>query len=392
MENRGTRMLTATLLMFCGMMLVVEGVCPAQCSCPPVSPSCPRGVSWVKDACNCCRVCAAQFNQDCGPDLPCDHIKGLHCHLGVRGNPERGLCRAQAQGRPCEFGGRIYQHGEDFQPSCQHQCSCMDGVVGCMPLCSHRVPLPDWRCSSPRLARPPGRCCQEWVCEDNNHISEEPFRHKSQPGFDHTDLPTNHISKDLPIPQRSNTNFSFQEWLSLPVTRVVVPQTSCFSQTTEWSECSATCGFGVSSRVTNDNPECRLLKETRFCQIRECGVTAATKRGKKCRRSMRPPSPVNISFAGCTSVQRYRARTCGSCSDGRCCWPVQTRTVRLRFLCPDGESVNRNLMWIQRCRCSRTCPSPNAPDSDIGDSQRWVVPSVRLYNDIHTFEELRSHE
>lgn len=93
----------------------------------------------------------------------------------------RGLCSqlcfllltAEAHGLPCSFNGQVYQHGEDFQPVCQHQCTCMNGVVGCMPLCPHQVPLPLWRCSRPRLARLEGRCCEEWVCDDDNRISEE---------------------------------------------------------------------------------------------------------------------------------------------------------------------------------------------------------------------------
>lgn len=84
------------------------------------------------------------------------------------------LSTAEAHGLPCEFSGQVYQHGEDFQPSCQHQCTCMDGVVGCMPLCPQQMPLPDWRCLRPRLARPEGSCCEEWVCDDDNRISEEP--------------------------------------------------------------------------------------------------------------------------------------------------------------------------------------------------------------------------
>lgn len=42
-----------------------------------------------------------------------------------------------------------------------------------MPLCPHSVPLPDWHCSRPRLAKLPGRCCDEWVCDDDNRIREE---------------------------------------------------------------------------------------------------------------------------------------------------------------------------------------------------------------------------
>jgi len=81
------------------------------------------------------------------------------------------LCPAEAQGLSCEFNGRVYQHAEDFRPSCMHQCSCMNGVVGCMPVCPHLGPTP--RCSRPRLATAPDGCCEEWVCEDDNSIPEE---------------------------------------------------------------------------------------------------------------------------------------------------------------------------------------------------------------------------
>lgn len=44
----------------------------------------------------------------------------------------------------------------------------------------------------------------------------------------------------------------------------------CVVQTTSWSQCSRSCGMGVSSRVTNDNTRCKLIKETRLCNIRPC--------------------------------------------------------------------------------------------------------------------------
>ncbi|XP_030622001.1 cellular communication network factor 1, like 2 [Chanos chanos] len=347
---------------------VADG-CSGQCSCPPSPPSCPVGVSLVLDACGCCKVCAQQFNKDCGPDRPCDHIKGLRCHLGAGGDPQRGLCRAEAQGRPCEFGDRVYQHGEDFQLNCQYQCSCMDGVIGCMPLCPHQVPLPDWRCANPRLEKPPGRCCERWVCDDGNHINEE----DEEPP--RSALP-NYISTQLQTQRNyhANSDVTFQEWASQPISRM--PLVECLLQTTEWSECSSTCGFGISSRVTNNNPDCRLVRETRLCQIRECDTAPVIKRGKKCRRAVRPREPVQISFAGCTTARRYRPRSCGLCLDGRCCRPTQSRTVHLRFHCPDGESITRSMMWIQRCRCSKSFCSAHKDNS---------APSVSLHTDIHTF-------
>lgn len=372
----------SSLLVLCSSAVMAEGACPMECSCAPSRPQCPPGVSWVTDHCGCCKVCARQFNEDCSATEPCDHIKGLRCHLGAGGDPDRGLCRAEAQGSPCEFNGRVYQHGEDFQPDCQHQCTCMDRVVGCMPLCPNQVPLPDWRCSRPRLARPEGGCCEEWVCDDNNHISEEPdeLTHTSLP--DRRPLP-NHISTQLeaqPHPQRpaATGGATFREIVSYPMAEVFL-ESGCFPQTTEWTPCSSTCGMGISSRVTNNNPECQLVRETRLCQIRECELQfpLLNKKGKKCQRTVRPVEPVRITFGGCSTAQRYRPRTCGTCSDGRCCTPSATRSVRLRFYCPDGENFFRNVMWIQRCSCSTSCNS-----QQLGGAS---VPSVSLHNDIHTF-------
>lgn len=47
-------------------------------------------------------------------------------------------------------------------------------------------------------------------------------------------------------------------------------QENCLVQTTEWSACSRSCGMGISARVTNNNPQCRLEKETRLCMVRPC--------------------------------------------------------------------------------------------------------------------------
>ncbi|KAJ0067831.1 hypothetical protein NL108_011060, partial [Boleophthalmus pectinirostris] len=182
----------------------------------------------------------------------------------------------EALGLPCEFNGRMYQHGEHFQPSCQHQCTCMNRVVGCMPLCPHQVPLPDWRCSRPQLRQPEGSCCEEWVCEDNNHISEEP----DGPGL--TTLPDmqplpNHISPlgpDQP-PLRLPGGNTYKEMSSLPRSEVLL-EPSCFLHLSPWSECSVTCGMGLSSRVTNHNPQCQPIRETRLCQIRPCEQLPAT--------------------------------------------------------------------------------------------------------------------
>lgn len=45
---------------------------------------------------------------------------------------------------------------------------------------------------------------------------------------------------------------------------------NCIEQTTEWSACSKSCGMGVSTRVTNRNRQCEMVKQTRLCIVRPC--------------------------------------------------------------------------------------------------------------------------
>lgn len=49
----------------------------------------------------------------------------------------------------------------------------------------------------------------------------------------------------------------------------------CVLQTTPWSQCSRSCGTGISTRVTNDNARCKLVKETRLCNVRPCSSMSA---------------------------------------------------------------------------------------------------------------------
>lgn len=72
---------------------------------------------------------------------------------------------------------------------------------------------------------------------------------------------------------------------------------NCLVQTTEWSACSKSCGLGISTRVTNDNRECRLEKQTRLCMVRPCE--------SQLEQSIRvsTPPPTGTSTSNTTAVK-----------------------------------------------------------------------------------------
>lgn len=168
----------------------------------------------------------------------------------------------------------VYKSGETFQSSCKYQCTCLDGAVGCVPLCSMDVRLPSPDCPMPRRVKVPGKCCEEWECDS-------PYRHS----FVGSALAGELISCSLHIlrPFMMFFFFSMRRYfakLELVLAAYREEETygpdpslmreNCLVQTTEWSACSKTCGLGISTRVTNDNRECRLEKQTRLCMVRPC--------------------------------------------------------------------------------------------------------------------------
>ncbi|RLW05933.1 hypothetical protein DV515_00004891 [Chloebia gouldiae] len=375
MGSAGTRPALAAALL-CLARLALGSPCPAVCQCPAATPQCAPGVGLVPDGCGCCKVCAKQLNEDCSRSQPCDHTKGLECNFGASPAALKGICRAQSEGRPCEYNSKIYQNGESFQPNCKHQCTCIDGAVGCIPLCPQELSLPNLGCSSPRLVKVPGQCCEEWVCDESKDALEELegfFSEEFGPDDSEGELTRNNELiaivkgglKMLPVFGSEPQSRTFEN-------------PKCIVQTTSWSQCSKTCGTGISTRVTNDNPDCKLIKETRICEVRPCGQPsyASLKKGKKCTKTRKSPSPVKFTYAGCSSVKKYRPKYCGSCVDGRCCTPQQTRTVKVRFRCDDGETFTKSVMMIQSCRCNYNCPHANE-----------AYPYYRLVNDIHKFRD-----
>lgn len=169
---------------------------------------------------------------------------------------------------------------------------------------------------------------------------------------------------------------------------------NCLVQTTEWSACSKTCGLGISTRVTNDNRECRLEKQTRLCMVRPCEsqleqsirvsfshlflsfpltgtnqqgetllicslLSLPLQKGKKCIRTPRVSKPMKFEISGCTTTKSYRPKFCGVCLDGRCCTPHRTTTLPMEFKCPDGQVMKKHMMFIKSCACHHNCPGEN---------------------------------
>uniref|UniRef100_A0A8C6SLU8 Uncharacterized protein n=1 Tax=Neogobius melanostomus TaxID=47308 RepID=A0A8C6SLU8_9GOBI len=356
--------------MYCSWHIVTAS-CPVKCQCTLEPPVCPAGASVVPDGCGCCKVCAAQLNQDCNPLTPCDHHKGLECNYGNHVAMDEGICRAKTEGRTCEYNGRMYQHGESFQTGCKHQCSCIDGTVGCAPLCNNKLPAASPSCPYPRLIKTSGKCCYTVDCHKGTwHLPEHSLH--ALPGK----LKYAAQSINVGLFKCEPLNFLYSE---KNVILKRIKANKCPVQSTSWSQCSRSCGPGISSRITNKNRECKLQKETRICTIRPChSLIVPTKKVHKCSPTQKAPGPLRLSYGECVSVRLYRPNYCSVCADGRCCSPQKTRSVPLTFVCPNGERIQKSAMFIQSCKCTNNC---NHLNEVALNPQGWS------FGDTHKFKD-----
>ncbi|XP_068406940.1 cellular communication network factor 6 [Eschrichtius robustus] len=119
--------------------------CHWPCQCAHQKPSCPPGVSLVRDGCGCCKICARQPGDTCNEADLCDPHKGLYCDYSADGpRYKTGVC-AYLVAVGCEFNRVHYHNGQVFQPNPLFSCLCVSGAIGCTPLF---IPKPaDRHCS-----------------------------------------------------------------------------------------------------------------------------------------------------------------------------------------------------------------------------------------------------
>lgn len=333
------------------MMEVIPQNCEEKCrSCPPVPETCPFGVSRITGPCGCCKQCARQVGEECDAENRCDPHRNLYCSYADFDTQE-GRC-VVTPGRACFSNGKTYANGEVFQLGCKHKCTCLDGVLGCTPLCPITIMAKAPKnCLHPRLVTKPKQCCQEWICSSDSPLIIPGER--IIVAQDELDITSNTISVQPPsnfmakIPRR----YASVSRPKKPRFRVR-PGDKCKIQSTPWSPCSATCGMGVSERVTNDNKHCRLTKETRLCQLKPCDdpfSSLTVEKGKRCSRTVKVNQ--RLTYQGC-KTNTIPFKQCGKCEQGKCCTPKQTKTKLFKFKCPNGDTIKKHVMIVKKCHCS----------------------------------------
>lgn len=89
---------------------------------------------------------------------------------------------SEVVGVGCVLNGVRYNNGDTFQPNCKYNCTCINGAVGCIPMCTNSRPPLVW-CPNPKLIKMAGKCCEQWVCDDSKKIRKTSPRHISSAGI-----------------------------------------------------------------------------------------------------------------------------------------------------------------------------------------------------------------
>lgn len=271
---------------------------------------------------------------------PCDTTKGLQCQpLGKHGED---ICEPKPGGKTCFVQGREFANGDEFNPtnSCTYTCICVNGDIGCFQTCPKKPPS---GCVNARLCRrKKDECCGVWTCGENkNRQCEKGYEQEDSGPFSAAYKPA-----DIVATIRKTDN--------------------CYVQTTAWSPCSRVCDWGIRERVSNNNTECDMKKETKLCKIKPCGsqqeneldslLESSKYKNKMCAKTLKQSQPIKYTFSGCETVQKYRPRYCGKCKDEKCCSPDHTETILVDFVCQkDGATFQKKMDNIRNCTCDNQC-------------------------------------
>lgn len=311
----------------------IDNVCPRVCNCPKKHFSCEDGVPLVIDGCGCCHMCARQYGDSCSSVDRCDTDKGLFCD--VLPNEQLGICRADSP-KHCFVNGKTYGDGDSFNLDCRSRCTCQNGHYGCVDLCSQELRKPsEVFCPNAQLMEVRGQCCKEWNCipptkAESNKIPR-------------------HIANNYEIRPQNNP-----QWQERMINEVVETGNDCAVNGTKWSQCSVSCGVGISVRLAPKH--CRRKEDTRLCYLRPCGKSLnSNEHKKKCSPTTRAVERERIIYKNCKSVRAYRLKFCTNCREKQCCYPTRTKTREIEFICDDGRYEYLKYSWIKRCKCSKKC-------------------------------------
>lgn len=127
------------------------------------------------------------------------------------------------------------------------------------------LPGPD--CPFPRKVQVPGDCCEKWVCDAQDEL-------RALGGFAMAGKLLDAQLKTAFIAWLIRYQFyCVCVWILAyrqEETLGFDPSMECMEHMTEWSACSRSCGMGVSTRVTNQNRRCEMMKQSRLCMVRPC--------------------------------------------------------------------------------------------------------------------------
>uniref|UniRef100_S4RUC0 VWFC domain-containing protein n=1 Tax=Petromyzon marinus TaxID=7757 RepID=S4RUC0_PETMA len=172
--------------------------------------------------------------------------------------------------RSCEFGGVLYRDGERFHMGCEQYCSCRAGGLACVPACPQSEMLPSPSCPEPRRVPPtPGKCCHEWVCGQPEAAGTGKRTREVLGGHDAMAGTGDRATLTL-SPGKGQCVCTLTGAPKLIYT--TVPEPHSYGDSSEWSACSRSCGAGISTRVSTENPRCRMERQSRACVVRPCDL------------------------------------------------------------------------------------------------------------------------